>query len=486
MPRREKDMVAVTDDYPHEDVHHTDMFQPFFRRKRTWLVAFALLLLFVIARFLPTASIRELEAGLDPRQVTLGLGILACIAFLWLTEALPLAATALLVPVLATLSGLSDIKAALLPFADPLIFMFFGGFALASALSYQKVDQWIARKLVRLGSGRFLPVAFLLFGCTAFLSMWMSNTATTAMMLPIALGLLRHSQASPAHNRNAIFLLLGIAYSASIGGLGSVIGSPPNGIAATKLGISFAQWMAFGIPCVLLILPCMAFILYKVCQPDPECVLDVTEKSFTFNWHRIATLLIFSATALCWIFGSWISKWLGVRTAIDTIIALIAVFLLLYFRVVRWRDIYKGTDWGVLLLFGGGLALSEILGRTGASTFLARLLSSGVEGAPVLLVLFAAVAFAILIGELASNTASAALLVPIFYSISAELGMSAASLVLPIALACSCSFMLPVGTPPNAIIFGTRLIPQRMMLKNGVLLNLICLVIVVLLSYFFL
>jgi sodium-dependent dicarboxylate transporter 2/3/5 len=297
---------------------------------------------------------------------------------------------------------------------------------------------------------------------------------------------MRHAKASAAHNRNSIFLLLGIAYSASIGGLGSVIGSPPNGIAATKLGISFAQWMAFGTPCMLLILPCMAFILYKICKPDPECLLDVTEKSFSFNWHRIATLLIFSTTALCWIFGSWISECLGVSTSIDTIIALISVFLLLYFRVVRWRDIDKGTDWGVLLLFGGGLSLSEILGRTGASTFLARLLSSGVDGAPVLLILFAAVAFAILIGELASNTASAALLVPIFYSISAELGMSTSSLVLPIALACSCSFMLPVGTPPNAIVFGTRLIPQRMMLKSGVLLNLISVVIIVLLSYFFL
>ena len=486
MQQQEMEPDVPTDDYPHEDVHHTDMFQPFFRRKRTWLVAFALLLLALIASFLPTASIHELEAGLNHRHVTLGLGILACIAFLWLTEALPLAATALLVPVLATLSGLSDIKTALLPFADPLIFMFFGGFALASALSYQKVDQWIARKLLQFGAGRFLTVAFLLFGCTAFLSMWMSNTATTAMMLPIALGLMRHAKASAAHNRNSMFLLLGIAYSASIGGLGSVIGSPPNGIAATKLGISFAQWMAFGIPCMLLILPCMAFILYKICKPDPECLLDVTEKSFSFNWHRIATLLIFSTTALCWIFGSWISECLGVSTSIDTIIALISVFLLLYFRVVRWRDIDKGTDWGVLLLFGGGLSLSEILGRTGASTFLARLLSSGVDGAPVLLILFAAVAFAILIGELASNTASAALLVPIFYSISAELGMTTSSLVLPIALACSCSFMLPVGTPPNAIVFGTRLIPQRMMLKSGVLLNLISVVIIVLLSYFFL
>lgn len=462
------------------------MFVPFLRRKRTWLVFFSLLLLFVIARWMPAPQIMESEKGLNPSQISIGLGILACIAFLWLTEAMPLAATALLVPLLATLTGIFDIKSALLPFADPLIFMFFGGFALASALSYQKVDLWIARKLIRLGRGNFLPVAFLLFGCTAFLSMWMSNTATTAMMLPIALGVIHRTGESETNNKNALFLLLGIAYSSSIGGLGTIIGSPPNGIAAAKLQINFTQWMAFGVPCVIALLPCMAFILYKVCKPSKNLTIVEEEDTFVFNWHRIATLTIFAVTAACWIGGTWISKWLGISGSIDTIIALAAVFLLLYFRVVRWRDIDKGTDWGVLLLFGGGLCLSEILNRTGASTFLARLLSSNIEGAPIILILFAAVAFAILSGELASNTASAALLVPIFYSVSSELGMSAASLVIPIALACSCSFMLPVGTPPNAIVFGTRLVPQMAMVKNGLLLNATCLCIIVLLAYCFL
>lgn len=473
-------------DYPHEDIHQTEMFKPFFSRKRTWLVLFALALLFAIARWLPASYITQMEEGLDPARITIGLGILACIAFLWLTEAMPLAATALLVPLLATLSGVQDMKSALTPFADPLIFMFFGGFALSSALSYQKLDLWIARKLIRLGRGRFLPVAFLLFCCTAFLSMWMSNTATTAMMLPIALGVIHRTGGMRDNNRNALFLLLGIAYAASIGGLGTIIGSPPNGIAAAKLHINFTQWMAFGIPCVVVLLPCMTLILYVICKPSKDLTIMEENESFTFNWHRIATLLIFSFIALCWICGSLINRWTGITVAIDTIIALTAVLLLLYFRVVRWRDIEKGTDWGVLMLFGGGLALSEILNRTGASTFLARLITSNIEGAPVIVILLAAVAFAILSGELASNTASAALLVPIFYSVSSELGLSAASLVIPIALACSCSFMLPVGTPPNAIVFGTRLIPQRVMMKNGFFLNIVCLCMIVLLSYLFL
>jgi sodium-dependent dicarboxylate transporter 2/3/5 len=203
-----------------------------------------------------------------------------------------------------------------------------------------------------------------------------------------------------------------------------------------------------------------------------------------FNWHRIATLIIFLLTAFCWIFGSWISKVLGIGGAIDTIIALAAVFLLLYFRVVRWRDIDDGTDWGVLILFGGGLSLSEMLNRTGASSYLARVLSDGIDAWPMVFILIAIIAFVIFSGELASNTASAALLVPIFHSVSSELGFSAASLVIPIALASSCSFMLPVGTPPNAIVFGTGMVRQRDMLRNGIALDLLCLIIIVILALF--
>jgi len=471
-------------EYPHEDIHHTDMFSPFFRRKRTWLVLVGIAMMVAVLYWMPGHVKQTVSTDLDARQVSIGLGILTCIAFLWLSEAMPLAATALLMPLLATIMGVSDIKTALLPFADPLIFMFFGGFALASALSYQKIDLWIARKLITLGNGRFLPVCILLFCCTAFLSMWMSNTATTAMMLPVALGIIHKARLVGDKARNGLFLLLGIAYASSIGGLGTIIGSPPNGIAAAKLGLSFAQWMKFGIPCVIILLPLMVFILYRICRPVKGLRIEVEEQTFVFNWHRIATLIIFLLTAFCWIFGSWISKALGIGGAIDTIIALAAVFLLLYFRVVRWRDIDDGTDWGVLILFGGGLSLSEMLNRTGASSYLARVLSDGIDTWPMVFILIAIIAFVIFSGELASNTASAALLVPIFHSVSSELGFSAASLVIPIALASSCSFMLPVGTPPNAIVFGTGMVRQRDMLRNGIALDLLCLIIIVILALF--
>ena len=310
----------------------------------------------------------------------------------------------------------------------------------------------------------------------------MSNTATTVMMLPVAIGIIHKAGLVGEKSRNAIFLMLGIAYASSIGGLGTIIGTPPNGIAAAKLQISFAHWMAIGVPCVLILLPIMILILKCVCRPVAGLKIDIEDQAFEFNWHRIATLVIFSFTVLCWIFGSWISDRLGIKTSIDTVIALASVFLLLYFRVVRWRDIDEGTDWGVLILFGGGLSLSEILSQTGASLYLARLLSEGVSSWPLIFILLAIIAFVIFSGELASNTASAALLIPIFYSVSSELGFTPVSLVIPIALASSCSFMMPVGTPPNAIVFGSGLVTQRDMLKNGIFLNLACLVCIVIMA----
>jgi sodium-dependent dicarboxylate transporter 2/3/5 len=453
--------------------------------KQIGLVFLSLLLLLAIPRFLHLPESAISHEGTSPSAIAWGLGILACIALLWLTEALPLAATSLLVPLLVSLSGICDIKTALLPFADPLIFMFIGGFALASALSRQRLDIWLAQKLILLGKGRFLPVCFLLFACTAFLSMWMNNTATTAMMLPIALGLLRRINTGQS-SRNHLFLLLGIAYSAGLGGLATIIGSPPNGIAAAALHLNFAEWMSIGLPCTLLLLPCMALILYFVCKPDREITLSVDTQPVHFDRPQVITLIVFALTALCWMCGHWLSRWLGITHAIDTIIALSCVFCLLLLRAVSWAEVEQGIDWNILLLFGGGLALSDMLQRSGGSFFLANLLSSCIATAPLVWILITVVAFAMFSAAFTSNTGCAALLVPIFFSVSGELGLTARSLVIPLALACSCSFMLPISTPPNAIIYSTGLVPQRAMMKNGFFLSIICLCLIVLIAYFYL
>lgn len=454
--------------YPKADVEGTDMFRPFFRRRRTWLVLCGIVVLIALAFGYRPEPPSDL--GLEADKVGIGIAIFACIACLWLTEALPLAATALLVPLLAVTGGLMDLKAALAGFAHPLIFLFFGGFALASAMAYQGLDLWIARAVIRAGRGSFFRVSLLMFGVTAVLSMWMSNTATTAMMMPLVVGIL--GRAGVGKGKTAVFLLLGVAYAASVGGIGTLVGSPPNAIAAQNLGLGFADWMRFGIPAVVVLLPLMTAVLWLVCRPDAGGCVSIDGGTFVFNWHRRMTLVIFAATAGCWIFGAKLGAWLGIGNAVDTVVALAAVLALLYFRVLRWRDIDRGTDWGVLLLFGGGISLSNVLGTSGASVFLAHRFVAVVEHWPAFAVTGAVVAFVIFLTELSSNTATAALLVPIFASVAVEIDMLPAELVIPLAVAASCAFMLPVATPPNAIVFGTGLVPQRSMMRVGLVLNL--------------
>lgn len=461
------------------EVHAADK-PPAFRRRDTWMVIAALLLI-------PAAAALPVDAGihgdLDPAKVRLGIGIFLCIGFLWVTEALPLAATALLVPVLGVLSGVMDMKAALTGFADPLIFLFFGGFALATAMSVQGLDRWIADRIVRLAKGKFLRVSYLIFAATAGLSMWMSNTATTAIMIPLVIGILGRAAGTSGSRGNAIFLLLGTAYAASIGGLGTLVGTPPNGIAAAKLGIDFVGWLRFGIPSVLVLLPLMAVVLHVTCKP--ACTDFALPEQRDFRWHgrRITTLGIFLLTGLAWVFGGMLAPRLGIASSFDTVVALMAVLALVATRVAGWKDIEAGTEWGVLLLFGGGIVLSGLLDRTGASLFMAREIVALVGGWPVILIIAASLLFVILLGEFSSNTATAALMVPIFYSVAVELGMTPSKLVIPLALAASCGFMLPVATPPNAIVFATGRIPQREMLRAGALLDAVCLVVVTLLAW---
>lgn len=443
----------------------------------------SLLLLLGIVFFLPLPETGSVMEGLDPSQVRLGIGLFVCIAFLWMTEALPLSITALLVPVLAAIMGLGEIKSSLSSFGNPLIFVFFGGFALASALSAQGLDRWLASRLSFLGRGRFLHVAMWLFIGTAFISMWMSNTATTAMMLPLALGILNQFKTDESQVANKYFLLLGLAYASSIGGLGTIVGSPPNGIAAKQLGLSFSEWIVFGVPAVAILLPAMIGLLWLILRPK-NIVLDeveTPEDKFVFNKQRWLALGIFVCTAIAWMFGVQLGELLGIDE-MDAWVALVATCTLVACNVVSWKEVQEKTDWGVLFLFGGGLALSALLGSSGTSTFLARLLGEALEAWPLWALIAAVVAFVIFLGELTSNTASAALLVPIFFAMATEFDLSANQLILPLALATSCSFMLPVGTPPNAIVFGTGQIPQRAMMKVGFYLNIVFVMLITALS----
>ncbi len=420
-----------------------------------------------------------------------GLALLVFVAVLWLTEALHVTVTALLVPVLAIGLGLVKSKEALSAFADPTIFLFFGGFALATALHIQQLDRLIANKIMAMAKGKLSVAVIYLFSVTAFLSMWMSNTATAAMMLPLAMGILSKLD-KEAHHNTYVFVLLGIAYSASIGGMGTLVGSPPNAIVASQLNLTFADWLKYGLPIMFILMPLMIATLYVVFKPKFDVTFEHSFEKIELNRERIITLSIFGVIAICWVFGDkinpLISGLLGLQGKIgsfDSIVALFAAVLICITRVASWDDIQKNTEWGVLMLFGGGLTLSSVLGQTGASKVMADGIVFLIEGGHFYLIGLLVAAFIIFLTEFTSNTASAALLVPIFISIAQALNMPPVGLALIIGLGASCAFMLPVATPPNAIVFGTGQIKQSEMVKAGFWLNIICIFVIATVGYLF-
>ncbi|MEZ8825453.1 DASS family sodium-coupled anion symporter [Vibrio amylolyticus] len=408
----------------------------------------------------------------DP-QVVLGLSLLTFIAVLWLTEALHVTVTAILVPVLAVIFGVFDTQTALNNFSNSIIFLFLGGFALAAAMHTQGLDKVIADKVLILAKGRMSVAVYMLFGVTAALSMWISNTATAAMMLPLVLGVLSKVNSESGH-KTYVFVLLGIAYSASIGGIATIVGSPPNAIAAVEVGLTFTEWMAFGLPAAMILLPLAILVLYFVVKPDLQGEFELNHQAVEWDKGKVVTLAIFATTVLLWIFSKPINAMIGGYAKFDTIVALGAIVMVNFARVVHWKDVEKTADWGVLLLFGGGICLSNVLKATGTSVFLANELSELISQLGIVLIVLIVAAFVVFLTEFASNTASAALLIPVFATVAEAFGMSPVILSVLIAVAASCAFMLPVATPPNAIVFGSGHIKQNEMMRVGIILNIVC------------
>ena len=454
--------------------------------RKVAIIGFAMLLFVLIRNWLP---LDEAINDNDAASIRTGLAILALAAVLWLSEAMPLALTAILVPVIASLTGVLDVSDSFAGFAHPLIFLFLGSFGLAAALSKQGLDRWLAINIVSLGRGNFQVTALALFMVSAALSMWITNTATVALMLPVALGILSnisiHCDKSIAA-RAATYLLLGIAYSASIGGMGTLIGTAPNAIAAAHLKMDFTQWLRIGLPAVMVLLPVLFILLRLLLNPGKVPTLAVQKESFSFNGKRMLTLAIFLLTICAWLFSSRLASFFGISKSFDTIIAVSAVLILSACRLVSWKDIDRATDWGILLLFGGGLTLSKILGVTGASLYLAREIQAIATDWPIILLVGVIVLFMIFLTELSSNTASTALLVPIFATVALDMNIPVKQLLLPLTLAASCAFMLPIATPPNALVFSSGKIQQRDMIRIGLVLNLVFAVILTLFARTFL
>ncbi|EGU36031.1 SLC13 family permease [Vibrio scophthalmi] len=406
-------------------------------------------------------------------QVVLGICMLVFIAILWLTEALHVTVTAILVPVMAVLFGVFNTQTALNNFANSIIFLFLGGFALAAAMNRQGLDKVIADKVLVIAKGKMSVAVFMLFGVTALLSMWISNTATTAMMLPLALGILSKVNQESGHKTH-VFVLLGIAYSASIGGMATIVGSPPNAIAAAEVGLTFTEWMSYGLPIASVLLPLSIIVLFGLLKPELKGDFELNHTPVEWDKGKVVTLAIFATTVTFWIFSKPINAMIGGYAKFDTIIALGAIIAVSFCRVVHWKDIEKTADWGVLLLFGGGICLSNVLKATGTSEFLATGLSVLVADLGLVLVLLLVATFVVFLTEFVSNTALSALFIPLFATVAEAFGLSPIILSILIALAASCAFMMPVATPPNAIVFGTGMVKQSEMMRVGFILNLVC------------
>lgn len=420
-----------------------------------------------------------------------GLALLIFIGILWLTEAFNITVTSLMVPILAIGLNVLPTKAAFAPFSEPIIFMFFGGFVLAAVMNIQKLDLWIANHIIRLARGNLKLTVLYLFTATAGLSLFINNTAVAAMMLPLTLGILKKVDLK-TNRALYVFVLLGVAFSASIGGIGTLTGSAPNAILASQLKITFSEWLFYGIPVAILLMIGMVFSLLVVLRPNFNVPFEISLEGIPLTSKRKITLAVFVIAAFFLVFGSWLEPF--IRSVLelsqpiknfDAVVAMTAVIILCITHTATWSEIQDRTEWGVLMLFGGGLVLGIALKETGASKILADTIVNYIGMQHWLVMTLVLTAFIVFLTEFTSNTATAALMTPIFISVAEGLGLPPVSLAAIVACSASCAFMLPIATPPNAIVFSTGYIKQSEMVKVGFILNIISTAVIGGLTYFF-
>lgn len=457
----------------------------------------ALLIATLVPRQFITLDGSELVLGLAGKM-TVALAV--WMAVWWLTEAISIYATALLPLAVLPLSGAQSIDDAAKAYAHPLIFLFLGGFILALALERWRLHRRFALFVVRLvgTQPRRLVGGFML--ASALLSMWITNTATTLVMLPMALSVIALERADTPHKEPfALCLLLGIAYAASVGGMGTIVGTTPNMFAVSYMStefdrhISFVQWMKIGVPLVLIFVPVIWLLLTRFIFPLPaqSAAADYDLDTSPEPWQRgaVLTLIIFTLTALAWMGRPLLTQLPALAHLGDEGIAIIAALLLFTIPADRQRstflmdwDTAVRVPWGVLLILGGGLCLAAAISANGIAELLATQLSA-IGHIPPLMMTAVVVTLMIFITELTSNLATTTALVPIVAALATALGIDPLKLVVPATMAASCAFMLPVATPPNAIVFGAGLIRIPQMARAGFWLNLAGILIVTLLTH---
>lgn len=426
----------------------------------------------------------------------------------WATEAMPIPVSALLPMVVFPLIGVSTVREASAPYGDPVIFLFMGGFILALGLERHKLHQRIALSLIRLTgtSGNGITLGFML--STALISMWISNTATAIMMLPIATSVTAllasemGQENDPRFKKFATGLMLAIAYAASIGGMATIIGTPPNVVMVGymkrfyELDVSFTSWMVVGVPMMIMALAACYLLITRVLfvnhLPSIEGSRQLIQRKYAelgkISKEEKMVLVVFSITCFFWIFRQNLNGLIGRNMLDDTTIAMAGGILMFLLPVdfknqkflLEWGDM-KDLPWGILLLFGGGLCLADGMEKSGLVQLVGNYFSQQKEvNTSVLIISLTAISMGLT--ELMSNVALVTIFVPVVFGIADGFHINPIWLAMPVTLAASCAFMMPISTPPNAVLFATGHIKMREMIKTGFLLNLACLAIITLLG----
>lgn len=433
------------------------------------------------------------------------LAVTLWVATWWITEAIPIPVTSLLPVVLLPLTGAMDGDVVVSAYGHDIIFLFIGGFSLAIAMEKWNLHQRIALTIVSaIGtSPKRIVLGFMV--ATAFLSMWVSNTAATMMMIPVGLAVVyqaarslrggEHAADLPKFEKSVVF---GIAYAATIGGLGTLIGTPPLAIFAATAGklfgetVSFGGWMLFGVPIVILFVAFTWFYLtnvafkvrFKHLPGGAELIKNEKSALGGMSREEKAVLAVFLGVAFLWVTRSfiWEDVLPGISDGIIAVMATVVLFMLPTRRteqpkILNWED-SKKIPWGILLLFGGGLAIAAGFIESGLSAWIGEQLRA-LDGMNIILIIIFATALVLLLTEITSNAATATMILPVMAALALALGIHPYALMIPCAMAANCAFMLPVGTPPNAILFATGKVKIMEMIRTGFWLNLIALVLIV-------
>ncbi|MFW9918514.1 MAG: SLC13 family permease [Candidatus Thorarchaeota archaeon] len=413
--------------------------------------------------------------------------ILVVVAILWFSEGISLVATSILIPTMIVLTNITSTQSAFAPFFDPAVALIFGGFLIGRALSKYELDKRLALMILSKSSGSGTGLLITVMGVTAFLSMWISNTASAAIMIPISLAVISRINNIETRSKYGKALVLGTAYSATLGGVASLVGSPPNPLAATYLRtflgieINFVSWLPFGLPVVLIMLPLIwRWLIFRF--KLPKGVEEITElrtisekeylKLGPMNTQQKLVVLIFMSVIALWLTES-------LHGVSSSIVAVMGGLALLILRLLDEKDVSSNINWSSLLILGSGISLGNAMISTGLSAYLAfQMTALGVLPGFLVIVIIGLVAVGLTM--VASNTGAAVILIPIAIPLAIDLGIDPILLTMIIAIGVSMDFALPTGTPPSTIAYSTGEVEMDEMISTGLVIDLMAVLVLTL------